>query len=367
MMKRSGSTVFTVSPLHTFALCLCVCLCLAAACSSNPKPAAAPGPDVWAVVDGREIRQDDVEKAYRAVVDPGASPSADEVTMAKLSLLNDLITQDLLLAKATAAGLTVTEAEIDTAFNERKKNMPEDAFQKQLADRKLNTTDMKENLRRELLAQKLLDRDVGSTITVSDQDITAYYNANRGQFSLTEPAYHIAQIVITPVREDQLTNRQNDDATTPEAAARKAQMVSEKLRSGTRFSELAMDYSEDAQSAPQGGDLGFISASQLKQVAAPLREAVLKAQPGTISQVSVGGAYTLVLLIEKEAAGQRDLNTPGVRDNISRTLHDRKEQLARTAYLTVLRNDAHVMNYLAKQLLPAPKPQTVTPTAPGKK
>jgi len=338
-----------------------------AACGSKPAPPPpAPGPDVWAVVDGREIRRDDVEKAYRSVVDPSTTPSTDETMLAKLSLLNDMITQDLLLAKARAAGLSVTDAEVDAAFNDRKKNVAEDAFQKQLADRKLNTADMRESLRRELLAQKLLDRDVGAAVTVSDADVVAYYNANRAQFSLAEPAFHIAQIVVTPVREDQLTNRRNDDATTPEEATRKAEMLSQRLRSGTRFSELAMDYSEDAQSAPQGGDLGFITVSQLKQVAPPLRDAVLKAQPGTISQVTAGGVYTLVLLIAKEAAGQRDLNTPGVRDNISATLHNRKDQLARTAYLTVLRNDARVENYLAKQLVPAPKPTSLAPAAPGK-
>ena len=348
-------------------LALCLSSCLMAACGSkSAPPPAAPGPDVWAVVDGRDIKRDDVEKAYRTVVDPAANPSTDESMLAKLSLLNDMITQDLLLAKAHAAGLTVTEAEVDAAVAERKKNVPEEAFQKQLADRKLNTADMRESLKRELLAQKLLDRDVGATISVSDADIVAFYNSNRAQFSLAEPAFHIAQIVVTPVREEQITNRRNDDATTPEQAGQKAQMLSQQLRSGAAFSDLAMDYSEDAQSAPQGGDLGFITVSQLKQVAAPLRDAVLKAQPGTISQVTAGGGYTLVLLIAKEAAGQRDLNTPGVRENITSTLRNRKEQLARTAYLTVVRNDAKVVNYLAKQLLPAAKPTSLTPAAPGK-
>ena len=52
---------------------------------------------------------------------------------AKLSLLNELIVQDILVARAAALKVEVTDAELDAAFSDRKKNMAEDAFQKELA------------------------------------------------------------------------------------------------------------------------------------------------------------------------------------------------------------------------------------------
>src|SRR5690348_6129989 len=83
-------------------------IALAAGCGSKSAlPPPAPSADVWAVVDGREIKKDDVEKAYRRAVEPSAKPSDDEATTAKLSLLEDLITQDLLLAKAKTLNVTV--------------------------------------------------------------------------------------------------------------------------------------------------------------------------------------------------------------------------------------------------------------------
>src|SRR5262245_4609341 len=130
-------------------------------------------------------------------------------------------------------------------------------------------------------------------------------------------------------------------------------MLLARLKEGARFSELAMDYSEDPQSLERGGDLGMVSESQLKQVPPQLRDSVQKAQPGNVSVVSSNGAYTLVLLISKEAAGQRDLTTPGVRDDISNSLRDRKEQLLRAAYITVARNDAKIVNHLARQIVDA--------------
>ena len=72
---------------------------------------------------------------------------------------------------------------------------------------------------------------------------------------------------------------------------------------------------------------------------------ILASQPGTVKLVNVGGTLTIVLLVDMQAAGQRELNNPGVRDNIRDTLRQRKEQVLRTAYLGAARNDAKVVNY----------------------
>jgi hypothetical protein len=60
-----------------------------------------------------------------------------------------------------------------------------------------------------------------------------------------------------------------------------------------------------------------------------------------------------VLVVAHEPAGQRDLTTPGVKDRISETLRTRKEQLLRAGYLTAIRNDAKVVNHLARRIVEA--------------
>jgi peptidyl-prolyl cis-trans isomerase SurA len=340
---------------------------LAAACGSKTAAPAASSPDVWAVVDGREIKKDTVEKVYRRVAQTPANASEEDAMTAKLSLLNELIVQDILVARAATLKVEVTDAELDAAFNDRKKNMAEDAFQKELAARGLTSDDMKSALRRELLADKVVDREVTSKISITDQEISDFYAANRAQFNLAEPAYRLAQIVITPVRDAQITNRQQDDAATPEAAAKKADFLMEKLKGGSPFSEVARDYSEDPESTPNGGDLGFVPLSALQKAPPMLRDAALKSQPGTVSHVSSGGAHTLVLVIAKEEAGQRDLQTAGVKDGIATSLRGKREQLLRTAYLTAARADATVTNYLARRIVEGQgKSPSLAPTAPGK-
>ncbi|HKY23091.1 MAG TPA: SurA N-terminal domain-containing protein [Vicinamibacterales bacterium] len=327
---------------------------LAAGCRAAPAPATPPASaseNVWAVVDGRNITREDVEKAYGRIRDAAQPVSDQEALAAKLSLLDDLILQDLLLAKARALKIEVADGDVDKTFAAAKSNLSEEAFQQELTKRGLTAADMREGLRRELLTQKVIDQEVASKITVTSQEVSDFFLANRSQFNVPEEGYRIAQIVVTPVRDAQSANRTRDDATTPEAAAAKVKLLMERLKGGANFRELALDYSEDPESSPRGGDLGLVPMSRLKQAPPQLRDAVLKKAPGTVSVASAGGAHTLVLVVGHEPAGQRDLATPGVSDRITEGLKAGREQLMRAAYLTALKSDAKIVHYLARKLV----------------
>jgi parvulin-like peptidyl-prolyl isomerase len=350
--------IFTLLRHPVLALAFVTVCGVGAACgpsptTSAPAPAApaAVSPDTWASVDGRTITRDMVEKAYRRVADVDRPPSDEEALAAKLAVLNDLILQDILAAKARELTIEVADADIDTAVSQARQGMTDEVFQKELSRRSLTTADMRDSIRRDLLAQKVIEREVTSKIGVADQEVTAFFNANRDQFNLKEDAHRVAQIVITASREAQLANRTGDDAATPEAASAKVEMLMGRLKAGAAFSDLAMDYSEDAESAPRGGDLGLVPASQLRQAPATLRDAVIKAEPGTVNVVSSNAGHIIVLVLSHERAGQRDLSMPEVKQTITDTLRARKEQLLRTAYLTTARGDARVDNYLARRLL----------------
>jgi peptidyl-prolyl cis-trans isomerase SurA len=341
-------TIRTSAVLGALAIALVV-----TACRSTPAtaPPASPAADTWAVVNGKEITRNDVERAFRQSGDPAQPPpSEEEALAAKLGILDDMILEEILVARARQQNLQVTDAEVDTAYAGAKKNVG-DAFEKQLADRKLTTADVRDGLRRQLLAQKVIEHDVTAKVTVTDQQITEFFNANRGQFNMPEDAVHLAQIIVTPVRDQQLANRTGDDATTPQAANAKVAMLMQRIQQGTPFADLARDYSEDPESAPRGGDLGLVPMSAVKQAPPPLRDAVLQLAPGRARVVNQGGATTIVYVVAHEQAGQRDLSTPGVKEQISQALKGRREQLLRTAYLTEARTNAQVVNYLARRVV----------------
>lgn len=340
-------------PVHRPLSALMIALALAGlagACRTTPAapPASA---DAWATVNGREIKRDEVEKAYRRSAQPDQVLSEEEVLNAKLSLLNELIVQEILLGKARELKIELPDTEVDKAFDEGKKNIPPDTFQKGLASRNLTEADMREGVRRDLLTQKVIEREITGKVTVTDQDITDFFTANRAQFNRNEEAYHIAQIAVTPVADPQIANRTGDDAKTPQEAAAKTQMLMERLKGGTGFAELAADFSEDPQSAPRGGDLGFVPLSALNQAPPALRDAVLKSEPGSVRVVSNAGAHTIVLYVAHDTAGQKDPSMPAVKQAITSALRGRREQLLRAAYLTAIRNDATVTNHLATRLV----------------
>lgn len=367
---RFSKLVLRNHPRRLLSVLMALAVCMSTGCRKNPGAQQAPAvsADAWAVVDGREITRSDVDKAYKRSRDVSGTLSEEEVLAAKLALLNDLIVQDVLIAKAATLKLDVSQSELDTAFVNAKKNLTDEAFQQELSRRSLTAADMREGLRRELLTQKVIDQEVGSKVTVGEKEVNDFFIANRSQFNVAEESYHIAQIVVTPVREPQLANGTGDDATTPQAAAAKVRMLMERLKAGASFRDLAAGYSEDPESAPRGGDLGFVPLSRLKQAPPPLRDAVLNRQPGSVNLASQNGAHTLVLVVAHELAGQRDLSTPGMRERITDTLKGRKEQLLRMAYLTTLRNDAKVDNYLARRLVEAKGAvPSLLPAAPGSK
>jgi len=335
------------------------------AAAGQSKPAAPPvSANAWAVVNAREITRDDVDKAYRRT-DQSAQPlGEDEAFAAKLALLDDLILQELLLSKARDLKIEVPESELDKAFAEARKNIPEEAFKQELARRYLTAADMREGLRREMLVQKLLEREVSSKVSVTDQEISAFYEANKSQFNRTEDAYRVAQIVVTPVRENQITNRTGSDATTPLEAVTKIRMIMDKLKGGAQFGEVAADFSEDPQTAPRAGDIGFIPLSVVQKYPPKLRDAVLDAKPGSAKAIGDGNGFVIVVVLGKDTAGQKDLTTPGVKDAISQSLKSRREQLLRSAYVNSLRNGATIENTIARRVVESQgKVPTVAPAA----
>jgi peptidyl-prolyl cis-trans isomerase SurA len=305
------------------------------------------------VVNGKEITRAEVEKNFRSRLSADSpAPSHEEALSLKLTILDELINSEILLDRASKMNLVASDAEVEDKFTESKSSFTEEEFQRKLEDSGLTVDALKTDIRRQLSIQKLLNREVAAKISITDEDVTNYYNQNRAQFNLAEPQYHIAQIVVTPRLDPSVHNRKNDKATNEAEAGRKAAMLAQKLSAGADFTQLAMDYSEDA-SASTGGDLGYNPESSFNRSDPELKRTVLSLKPGEVSRPIQlrDGRYVIIKLIAKEPAGQRELSDGQVREGIRQMLRDRKEQLLRAAYLTEARNESHVTNYLAEEIL----------------
>ncbi|MBV9609524.1 MAG: SurA N-terminal domain-containing protein, partial [Acidobacteria bacterium] len=322
-----------------------------AGCRSSERSA-----DTMAKVNGKPILRTEVETYYRSqTADSPQPPSAEQATSLRLNILKELINQELMMQRAQKLGLLATDEEVEGKVAEMKAPYTQEEFDKRLKDRGITLDDFKRDLRRNLTITKVINKEVTSKITISDADISAYYNAHKAEFNLVEPQYHLAQIVVTTQPNPQV--RTNKATNEPEAR-KKIQMVQNRLESGEDFNTVAMNYSEDPSTSGNGGDMGLVPESAIKSdpVAS---QVVLKLKPGQTSGIipvvdpgsrQVAG-FRIIRLLAKEPAGQRELNDPRVQQFIREQLRGSREQLLKSAYYEVVRDESKVENFYAQDIL----------------
>jgi peptidyl-prolyl cis-trans isomerase SurA len=318
------------------------------------------GPDVMARVNGRDISRAEVQKYFdNQTAGTPQAPSGEQAESLRLSILRQLVDDEILMQRAEKLGLLATDEEVNRRLNEIKAPYTQEEFNKRLQDKKITLDDFKRDLRRSLTVDKVLNREITSKINITDQDITSYYNAHKAEFNLIEPQYHLAHILVTGAPNPQVHNLKNDKARNDAEARKKIQMLVNRLDSGEDFATLAMNYSEDPETAGNGGDLGFTPESSLKGTDPATRDAIAKLKPGQYSSIiqvvnptthQLFG-YRIIKLIAKEPAGQRDLNDPRVQQAIREQLRDRREQLLKAAFYEEIRDQAKVENFYAEQIL----------------
>ena len=311
-----------------------------------------------AKVNGHPINRAEVDKYFdNQTASSPQKPAGEQAESLRLNILKQLIDQEIMMQRAEKLGLLATDDEVDRKLNELKAPYSQEQFEQKLKDSHMAADDLKRDLRRNLTIDKVLNKEITSKINVSDKEITDFYNTNKAQFNLIEPRYHLAQIVVSSQPAQQVSNRQNDKAQNEGDARKKIQMIENRLESGDDFSQLAMNYSEQPDTAGNGGDMGMISESQLR-TNPEIYTAVSKLKPGETSpplpmsdpNKRVLG-YSIIRLISKEPAGQRELNDPRVQQFIREQLRDSREQLLKAAYYDVLHNESKIDNYYADDLL----------------
>jgi peptidyl-prolyl cis-trans isomerase SurA len=312
-----------------------------------------PSADVAATVNGYRITRAEVERHYQNQLrEMSETPSEDEARMLRLNLVRELIDRELMLQRAEKLGLMAVDSEVEDSLKSYRAPFASQAeFENHLRERGLSLDDLRNELRRSLTVVKLFNKEITSTISVTDDEIRAYFEQNKAMFHQPEQQFHLAQILVTPRAEVPVPNRRNDDAIDAATAQQKIEMLEQRLKNGEDFDTLAQEYSEDPDSTPNGGDLGFLPQSSLGESNLTLRRVVASLSPGEVSPViKTGDQFRILKLISIEPAGQRDYSDPRVQQTIRDTLTRTKDQLLKAAYLEVARNKAKVENFIAREV-----------------
>ena len=320
-----------------------------------------PQDGVAATVNGHPILRTDVDKVYNAQLANNPQqqvPSADQADSLRLNILHQLIVEESIEQRAAKENLVATDADVDAKLSEMKAPFTEEQFQARLTASGISLPELKHDLRRSLTENKLLNKEINSRITVTDADVVAYFAAHKAEFNLIENEYHLAQIIVTSNPAQGGSNLQNSKAASDADAKKKIQLLKNRLDAGEDFGAIAMNFSENSQTASNGGDMGLLPESQLK-ANATLYAAIGKLKPGQDTEIisfpdqndprKIGG-YAIFRLLERAAAGQRDVTDPRVQQQIRQQLHDSRSQLLKTAYFEMLHDQAKVQNFLAEQI-----------------
>lgn len=321
----------------------------------------SPSPDVMATVNGKEIQRSEVERYYLANLgDNPQKPSQEQADIARLTVLHGMIEDEILQQRAAKLNLAASDEDVNAKLTEMKAPYTQEEFDKQLKQRNITIDDLKRDIRRQLTKTKLLNKEIESKINITDSEISNYFAAHKSEFNLIEPQYHLAQIVVTGAPAQQTGNLQNNKASGDADAKKKIQVLHNQLESGQDFGNVAMNFSENANTASNGGDMGFVAESALHSEPEAYN-AISKLKPGQITEIlpvydgagpghrAVG--YAIYKLISREAAGQRELNDPRVQQLIRQGLRDGHAQLLRNAYFEMLHDEAKVHNYFADEIL----------------
>ncbi len=118
-------------------------------------------------MDGRKIYRADVEKYYQnQTAGSDQQPVGEQATSLRLSILNELIDNEILMRRAEKLGLLATDEEVDGKLNEIKSPYTKEQFEARLKEKKITVDDFKRDLRRSLTVDKVLNKEITSKINV---------------------------------------------------------------------------------------------------------------------------------------------------------------------------------------------------------
>ena len=159
---------------------------------------------------------------------------------------------------------------------------------------------------------------------VTEDDLRTYYDQNRDQFRVPEQVKVSHILIKTPLPGP---NGQVDQKAV-DAARQKAEGILKQLKSGANFADLAKKYSEDQESAKNGGSLGWIQRGRFPSP--EVEKAAFSLPKGATSDViSAGYGFDILHIDDRQDAHVKSLAE--VKDQIEPIIKQQKSQRAADA------------------------------------
>jgi parvulin-like peptidyl-prolyl isomerase len=308
-----------------------------------------------ATVNGKDIKLSKVNKLLNQQAGGQESQlSPIQLATARMQILDSLIQQEVLYQRAEKEKLLPTEDQISQELTSQKQQnrMTEEEYQKRLQDMGQTEADLRDEIKRTLAIRNLQEK-VNGKISISNQEVEAFYNENKASFVSARG------VSLSAIMTDPNDNGLTDDAKSDLEAKAKIDLISQRLKSAD-FATVARAQSEDPNSNIYGGDIGFIPEEKLKQMGAPpdlVSSLFGSMQVGDItSPININNRWYIFKLTNRQLQNENlTLESPGVRDQIKETLINQRRAILNSALLTVAMNESKITNHLAQKMLESPE------------
>jgi peptidyl-prolyl cis-trans isomerase SurA len=229
---------------------------------------------IVASVDGDPITMHEVrayaESAGQTI--PPGDPTSDPTFKQGLK---GLIAQKLLNEEVKKYDEKVDDTQVDKYVEdvEADRHITDQQLRQSLMQNGVSYDDFRKQAKVELEKAMMLNEELRQKVTISPEQIQAYYDAHQDQFTVKQEKYRLAQILVAVA----------PTASPAEVAAAKAKAdeARKKAAAGEDFGDLAKRYSDD-ESKAQGGELGVFNPEDIMD---EILAAIRNLQSGQISDV----------------------------------------------------------------------------------
>lgn len=232
----------------------------------------------------------------RAQLDPmfQGTPVSEKGEKASDTEIIDFLVDEAMIAQQ----FTVTDAEVEQEINsiQSKNRIDRPGLRAALKEQGFEFVDYFELLRMTLAKRNLIDRDIRIKVSVTDDDVKNYYLNHYVAKAGTDFSYSIQMIAVN------IANYKSQ-----QAAFETAERALTRIKAGESFEEIAKSVSDDP-SKEHGGDLGYMSESQMNPL---LKDTVKKMKIGDVSSVvggAPGSAYVIIKLVNINTSGEDQFN-----------------------------------------------------------
>ncbi len=291
-------------------------------------------------VNGEIITKTELEQRQIAALrqkNPNLRPDSDAALQKALlevtpQVIVDAVDELLIVQRGKELGFTMSDAQFNSILdNIKKENKIEtdEALQSALKQEGMTMADLRKQLERTSLVQRVQQQEVMAKLQVTDTELKSYYEAHPEEFG-TVPQVTLREITVAVPADPQGINVAKDD----EAKA-KAEDVRAKIMAGEPFPRLAADYS-DSGSKANGGLVGPLSKTDLSE---ELQKAISGLKEGGVTPVLRTARGYQVIRIEK----LQDSTTKPfeeAKSDIADKIANEKRKVEFDKFLEKLRTDA---------------------------